>query len=70
MRNCRISGYGYYLPKHTIVFNGQTRYRSSAAETQLFMATNAARKAMENAKLNPENIDLIVAVSAVGKLNS
>lgn len=66
MRNCRILGYGYYLPEHTVKFGNQTRYRSSAKETQLFMAVNAAKNAMKNAKLKPEDIDLIVSASAVG----
>lgn len=66
MRNCRISGYGYYLPKNIVMFGDQTRYRATGEETQLFMATNAAKKAMENAKLKPGNIDLIISASAVG----
>lgn len=66
MRNCRILGYGYYLPENIVVFGNQTRYRASSEETQLFMATNAAKKAIKNAKLKPENIDLIISASAVG----
>ena len=66
MRNCRILGYGYYLPKNIVKFGDQTRYRASSEETQLFMATNAAKKAIKSAKLKPENIDLIIAASAVG----
>lgn len=66
MRNCKISGYGYYLPESIVTFDDQTRYRASDKETQLFMATSAATKAIRNARLKPENIDLIISASAVG----
>lgn len=66
MRNCKISGYGYYLPKNIVTFGNQIRYRASGKENQLFMATNAAKNAIKNARLKPENIDLIIAASAVG----
>jgi 3-oxoacyl-[acyl-carrier-protein] synthase-3 len=66
MRNCKILGYGYYLPKQKVKFGDQTRYRSSTKETQLLMATKAAKNAIKNAELKPEEIDLIVAASAVG----
>ena len=40
MRNCRISGYGYYLPKNTVKFGDQIRYRSNNQETELFNRKN------------------------------
>ena len=66
MRNCRIAGYGYYLPKNTVKFGDQVRYRSNKNETELFMATKAAKSAIKNAGLKPKDIDLIVSASAVG----
>jgi 3-oxoacyl-[acyl-carrier-protein] synthase-3 len=66
IRNCQISGYGTFLPKNTVTFGGETRYRISEGETQLSMAVAASRKALEVAKLNIEDIDCIVSASAVG----
>ncbi len=65
MRNCKIAGYGYYLPDNTVSFGDQTRYRATN-ETQLFMASEAAKNAIANADLNTNDIDLIISASAVG----
>lgn len=66
MRNIEIIGTGTCLPKNKIEINGQFRYRISGEETQLTLATNAAKKALENAKLTINDIDLIVSSAAVG----
>lgn len=66
MRNCRIAGYGYYLPKNTVKFGDQIRYRSNEQETELFMAVKAVNSALKNAGLKAKDIDLIVSASAVG----
>lgn len=67
MRKCKIAGYGYYLPKQKVRFGNQTRYRANdMIETQLFMATKAVEKAIDNASLSMQDIDLLVSASAVG----
>lgn len=65
IRNCRITGYGTYLPINTVTFAGETRYRISGNETQLSMAVEACQQAIRVAKLNIEDIDCIVSASAV-----
>ncbi len=66
IRRCRISGYGTYLPKKSVVFGGETRYRISEEETQLSMAVEACRQAIKVAKIKIEDVDCIVSASAVG----
>jgi len=65
MRNIKIIGYGNYLPKNIVMFDGEKRYRCNGSETQLDMAVKAAKKALENAKLDIKDIDCIVSSSAV-----
>lgn len=65
MRNVRIVGYGNYLPPNTVEFDGEIRYRCNGRETQLDMAVKAAKKALENSKLDIKDIDCIVSSSAV-----
>ena len=65
MRNIKIIGYGNYLPKNIVEFDGEKRYRCNGSETQLDMAVKAAKKALEKAKLDIKNIDCIVSASAV-----
>lgn len=65
-RQCKIIGYGTYLPDNTLEFDGGTRYRISKDETQLTMAVAAARRALERAGITIGDIDCIVSASAVG----
>ena len=65
MRNIKIIGYGNYLPKNIVEFDGEKRYRCNGSETQLDMAVKATKKALENAKLDIKDIDCIVSSSAV-----
>lgn len=65
MRNIKIIGYGNYVPENVIEIEGEKRYRSNGAETQLEMAVKAAKKAMNKAGLEIEDIDCIVSASAV-----
>ena len=65
MRNIKIIGYGNYLPKNIVEFDGEKRYRCNGSETQLDMAVKAAKKALKNAKLDIKDIDCIVSSSAV-----
>lgn len=66
MRKIEIAGYGMSLPKNTIKFNGQTRYRISGDESQLSLAVAACEKALISANKKIEEIDCIVSASAVG----
>ncbi|MCW6680557.1 3-oxoacyl-ACP synthase [Aerococcaceae bacterium NML130460] len=65
MRNIKIIGYGGYLPKNTVEFNGETRYWCTEEETQLDMAAQACLRALEQANIGIEEIDCIVSASAV-----
>lgn len=65
MRNIKIVGYGNYLPNNAVEFDGEIRYRCNGSETQLDMAVKAAKKALENSKLDIKDIDCIVSASAV-----
>lgn len=65
MRNIKIIGYGNYLPKNIVEFDGEKRYRCNGNETQLDMAVKAAKKAIKTAKLDINDIDCIVSASAV-----
>ncbi|MEX2804600.1 3-oxoacyl-[acyl-carrier-protein] synthase III C-terminal domain-containing protein [Streptococcus sp. H31] len=66
MRKVFLQGYGTALPKQTVHFGKQTRYRISPDENQLDLAVQAARNALTNAKMTVEDIDCIVSASAVG----
>ena len=66
MRKIKILSFGIALPKNTIKFKEQTRYRISRDETQLSLSVEACEKALANANINIKNIDCIVSASAVG----
>ena len=66
-RHVEIAGYGIYLPKHTVQFKDQTRYRVvENEETQLDLAEVAIQRALEHANLDIKGIDCLVSASAVG----
>lgn len=66
-RHVEIAGYGAYLPKNTVQFKDQTRYRVvENEETQLDLAEAAIQHALENANLSIKDIDCLVSASAVG----
>lgn len=65
-RQCKIIGYGTYLPDNTIEFDGGKRYRVSEDDTQLSMAVAASQRALERAGITIDDIDCIVSASAVG----
>ena len=66
-RHVEIAGYGVCLPKNTVQFKDQTRYRVvENEETQLDLAEAAIQTALENANLNIKDIDCLVSASAVG----
>lgn len=49
-RHVEIAGYGICLPKHTVQFKDQTRYRVvENEETQLDLAEVAIQRALEHA---------------------
>ena len=66
MRKIKILSFGIALPKNTIKFKEQTRYRISRDETQLSLSVEACEKVLANANINIKNIDCIVSASAVG----
>ena len=66
MRKLQLQGYGTVLPKETIHFGKQTRYRVSQDENQLQLAVQAAGRALAKAKMTIDEIDCIVSASAVG----
>lgn len=66
-RHVEIAGYGVCLPKNTVQFKDQTRYRVvENEETQLDLAEAAIQVALANANLSIKDIDCIVSASAVG----
>lgn len=67
MRKVEIIGYGTFLPKTTVEFDGQVRYRVGAEEkeTQLSMAIGAIERALASAGMTMGDMDLIVSTSAV-----
>ena len=66
-RHVEIAGYGVCLPKNTVQFKDQTRYRVvENEETQLDLAEAAIQRALENANLSIKDIDCLVSASAVG----
>ena len=66
-RHVEIAGYGVCLPKNTVQFKDQTRYRVvENEETQLDLAEAAIQAALENANLDIKDIDCLVSASAVG----
>ena len=59
-RHVEIAGYGVCLPKQTVQFKNQTRYRVvEDEETQLDLAEVAIQRALENANLKIEDIDCL-----------
>jgi len=66
-RHVEIAGYGVCLPKNTVQFKDQMRYRVVENEqTQLDLAEAAIQAALENANLSIKDIDCLVSASAVG----
>ena len=68
MRKIQFTGYGVELPRKTVDFDGQTRYRISGEEKQISLAVSACEKALKNANTTVNDIDCIVSASAVGIL--
>ena len=66
MRKIQFTGYGVELPKNTVNFKEQTRYRISGDEKQISLAASASQKALKNANITINDIDCIVSASAVG----
>lgn len=66
MRKIQFKGYGIELPKNTVNFKEQTRYRISGDEKQISLAVSACQKALKNANITINDIDCIVSASAVG----
>ena len=57
-RHVEIAGYGVCLPKQTVQFKNQTRYRVvEDEETQLDLAEVAIQRALENANFLEKLLD-------------
>ena len=52
MRKIQFKGYGVELPKNTVNFKEQIRYRISGDEKQISLAVSACQKALKNANIN------------------
>lgn len=66
IRQCEITGYGTYLAENVVTFDDQTRYRVGEETSQLDMLQHASELAIEKAGIELEDIDCIIAASAVG----
>lgn len=65
MRKLKILGMEYALPKQTILFGYQTRYRISNFETHLSLSVEATKKLLNKLNLKIDDIDLIIGACAV-----
>lgn len=70
MRNCRISGWGTYLPETPVTFASRsgtvTRYRVADDVSQLDMLAAAAEAAVRSAGIRPDDVDCVIAACAAG----
>lgn len=70
MRNCRISGWGTYLPETPVTFASRsgtvTRYRVPDDVSQLDMLAAAAEAAVRSAGIRPDDVDCVIAACAAG----
>ena len=70
MRNCRISGWGTYLPETSVTFASRsgtvTRYRIPDDVSQLDMLAAAADRAIRSAGIGPDDVDCVIAACAAG----
>src|SRR5476649_2484292 len=66
IRNCRIAGYGTFLPEQKVMFGDQTRYRVEDGTSQLDMLSAATAQAIENAERTVDEIDCFIGAVAVG----
>ena len=66
MRKLKIIGYGVSLPKNTVKFGNQTRYRMTGNETLLALAVDASKKALKKANISINDIDCIISTSSIG----
>lgn len=60
MRKLKIKGCGNALPKNTVVFGDQTRYRMEDGEKLLDLIEEAVGKALKDAELEISDIDCII----------
>lgn len=65
MNHVKITGYGTALPKNTVMFDDQTRYRVVSGETQISLAVEACEAALKQGSWSIADIDCIVSASAV-----
>ncbi|GAB2028204.1 3-oxoacyl-[acyl-carrier-protein] synthase III C-terminal domain-containing protein [Lactovum odontotermitis] len=66
MSAIEITSLGTALPKESVNFGKERRYRITGTETQLSLLVESAKKALEAANLTIDDIDVIVGAVAVG----
>lgn len=66
MRACEIAGVGTALPAGVVTFGDQTRYRVERSGELLDLLEAAAREALDDAGLGPEQLDLVICANAAG----
>ena len=70
MRNCRIDGWGTYLPERTVTFDSRqgtvTRHRVADDVDQLDMLQVAAERALAHAGVDAADLDCVIAACAAG----
>lgn len=70
MRNCRISGWGTWLPDTAVTFTSRsgtvTRYRIADDVSQLDMLAAAAGDAIRRAGITADDVDCVIAACAAG----
>lgn len=65
MRKCKITSYGYALPKTIYNISGQFRRRIQEEESQLSLMLEASHSALQKGNISIQELDCIVAASAV-----
>ncbi len=70
MRNCRISGWGTWLPDTAVTFTSRSgtvpRYRIADDVSQLDMLAAAAGDAIRRAGITADDVDCVIAACAAG----
>lgn len=66
MRNCEIVGWGTSLPDRITRFGDEVRYRIAADVSHLDMLVDAAERALADAGIAADEIDLVLGASAAG----
>ncbi len=66
VRNCEIVGWGTSLPRRTVRFGDQVRYRIEEDRTHLDLLVDASERALAHADVAADDVDLVLGASAAG----